>query len=179
MKNYLHLDMVAPTFGFRCRNDWYVVPAEFDPWTGMWIYGEFYNNFVDFVATKTNNANFKLPAKKVVSQSEMNRYLKRRRMHINSFVCDELEEMITGIEKGQTSFAYIPTIRTFAFFKKHSKGVFDAMDYCPFCGARFPERLDEKLTEILQTEYGLQSWKDYKKAPHEFHTDEWWKNRGL
>ena len=53
------------------------------------------------------------------------------------------------------------------------------MDYCPFCGAKLPERLDSKLTEILQKEYGLTSWRDYKKAPKEFHTDEWWKKREL
>jgi hypothetical protein len=53
------------------------------------------------------------------------------------------------------------------------------MDYCPFFGTKFPERLDDELTEILRKEYGLGSWKDYKKAPPEFQTDEWWKNREL
>ena len=100
-------------------------------------------------------------------------------MHITSFVCDGLEYMISGYEKDLTSFAYIPTIRTFAIFRKGKRGKFDALDYCPFCGAKLPERLNEKLTEILRNEYGLQSRRDYKKAPHEFHTDEWWKKRGL
>jgi Zn-finger nucleic acid-binding protein len=58
-------------------------------------------------------------------------------------------------------------------------GGFEAMNYCPFCGAKFPERLDGELSKILQTEYGLESWKEYKKAPKEFKTDEWWKKRGL
>jgi hypothetical protein len=56
---------------------------------------------------------------------------------------------------------------------------FESMNYCPFCGAKFPKRLDEELSKILRSEYGLESWKDYKKAPAEFHSDEWWKKRGL
>jgi hypothetical protein len=32
---------------------------------------------------------------------------------------------------------------------------------------------------LNKKEYGLGSWKDYKKAPPEFQTDEWWKNRRL
>ncbi|GHS92696.1 hypothetical protein AGMMS49949_05130 [Alphaproteobacteria bacterium] len=51
--------------------------------------------------------------------------------------------------------------------------------YCPFCGTKFPDRLDKELTKILREEYGLDSWRDYKKAPKEFHTDAWWKNRKL
>jgi hypothetical protein len=56
---------------------------------------------------------------------------------------------------------------------------FELVNYCDCCGAKLPERLDQTLTEILQKEYGLDSWKDYKKAPEEFHTDAWWKKRGL
>jgi hypothetical protein len=75
---------------------------------------------------------------------------------------------------------YIPNIRTYAILNRVKyKAGFSAINYCPFCGAELPGGLEEELTKILQNEYGLESWKDYKKAPHEFHTDEWWKKRGL
>ena len=84
-----------------------------------------------------------------------------------------------GKKEGMTSIIHIPNIRTYAILNKKEYGGFEPMDYCPFCGAKLPERLDSKLTEILQKEYGLTSWRDYKKAPKEFHTDEWWKKREL
>ena len=103
-----------------------------------------------------------------------------RKEHNSEKVCKDLSNFLKGgNEEGMTSIIHIPNIRTYAILNKKEYGGFEPMDYCPFCGAKLPERLDEKLTEILQKEYGLSSWKDYKKAPHEFHTDEWWKKRGL
>ena len=75
---------------------------------------------------------------------------------------------------------YIPNIRSYVLLNNPVyKSGHEFLDYCPFCGDKFPKRLDEKLTKILQKEYDLTSWEDFKKAPHEFHTDEWWKKRGL
>jgi hypothetical protein len=87
---------------------------------------------------------------------------------------------------------YAPNIRTYGilrernfkdsyWFEEHDilECAFEAINYCDTCGAKLPEKLDQKLTEILQKEYGLDSWKDYKKAPQEFHSDEWWKKRRL
>ena len=94
--------------------------------------------------------------------------------------CNDISRFLKGgEEEGMTPLIHIPNIRTYAILNKKEYGGWTAMDYCPFCGAKFPERLDEKLSEILQNEYGLESWRDYKKAPHEFWTDEWWKKRGL
>ncbi|MDR3223979.1 MAG: hypothetical protein LBT03_00095 [Holosporales bacterium] len=82
---------------------------------------------------------------------------------LNEFEYDEINNRFIGFLTNITE-------------KEHGKRV---LAYCPFCGAKFPERLGDKLTEILQKEYGLGSWKDYKKTPPEFQTDEWWKKRGL
>ena len=90
-----------------------------------------------------------------------------RKQHIND-VCSAILENINLEDGHGCPLAYIPNIRTYAILNKKEYGGWTAMDYCPFCGARFPERLDEKLSEILRSEYGLECWKDYKKAPHEF-----------
>jgi hypothetical protein len=100
--------------------------------------------------------------------------------HLEKDGCDSLLYLLkNGDREGESSIIHIPSIRTYAILNKKECGGFEPMDYCPFCGAKFPDRLDSKLTEILRSEYGLESWKDYKKAPAEFHCDEWWKKRGL
>ncbi|GHT00442.1 hypothetical protein AGMMS50296_8730 [Alphaproteobacteria bacterium] len=102
--------------------------------------------------------------------------------HDHGFCCDTMYELLD--EEGHGSFRlyvkYIPNIKAYVILNKKKKyGGFESMDYCPFCGAKFPNRLDKELTKILREEYGLNSWQDYKKAPKEFHTDAWWKNRNL
>lgn len=94
-------------------------------------------------------------------------------------------------------FVYHPIIRTFGILRKKtfSTKIYDMseeefmemkrhidfypINYCYICGQILPKRLDKQLTTILRKEYGLNSWRDYKKAPPEFQTDEWWKKRGL
>lgn len=55
------------------------------------------------------------------------------------------------------------------------------MDYCMFCGKKFPKSVRHEWYDILEQEYGLENpaEKDKKKVPKEFWTDEWWKQRGL
>ncbi|GHS92690.1 hypothetical protein AGMMS49949_05110 [Alphaproteobacteria bacterium] len=93
----------------------------------------------------------------------------------------------------QYAVIFHPNIRTFGIIEKKkfssveelwdgepkNSAPFQPINYCYHCGAKFPDRLDKELTKILQKEYGLDSWRDYKKAPKEFHTDAWWKKRGL
>ena len=137
----------------------------FDPWTGLEISGTFevYAENLDITKNKW--------------EQEINSEMRK---HIYPNVCTELSWFLKGgNEEGLTPIIHIPNIRVYAILNKKKYGGWTAMDYCPFCGAKFPSRLDEELTRILQDEYSLESWKNYKKAPHEFHTDEWWKKRGL
>ncbi len=60
------------------------------------------------------------------------------------------------------------------------------LKYCPWCGKKLPDSLDEQWEEILENEYGITSknwdaaeWNDETDLPEEFKTDEWWKKRGL
>ena len=173
--DYLCLDFSKPSFGFRSKDGSYLIPADFDPWTGAWIEDSFYNDFFTVIEKRPNLE----ASRKNMDPKMKQEFTKRQEKHSGTSVCDDMNYMVSGYEQDKTSLAYIPTIRAYVFFKKNERGVFEAMDFCPFCGAKLPERLDEKLTEILRKEYELDSWKDYKKAPHEFHTDEWWKKRGL
>lgn len=55
------------------------------------------------------------------------------------------------------------------------------INYCPWCGIKFPGCLNDKWWEILEKEYGIEDPRDSEsnKVPPEFWTDEWWKKRGL
>lgn len=88
---------------------------------------------------------------------------------------------ITPVLEGSINLCYLPNIRSYVVRGNPLGGnkSVECIDYCPFCGASLPGRLDFKLTEILKSEYGLTSWRDFEKAPSEFQTDEWWKKRGL
>lgn len=101
-----------------------------------------------------------------------------RSQHTKYGMCIAMHEQIF-FRKHYTYLSQIPTIRAYILCRKGKRAGFDFLDYCPFCGAKLPPRLDNILTNILKEEYGLTSWKDYKKAPEEFHTDRWWKDRGL
>jgi hypothetical protein len=111
-----------------------------------------------------------------------------RKKHEDYGVCKMLKYFINE----DYPIVYVPNTRTYGILReRHFKDGywvegnkaeycdFEPINYCQSCGAKLPEKLDQKLTEILQKEYGLNSWKDYRKAPPEFQTDEWWKKRGL
>ena len=60
------------------------------------------------------------------------------------------------------------------------------IDFCPFCGAKLPSRLDPD--DCIEEEYGFDYLRysdepEYKELPpdirKEFDTDLWWKKRGL
>ncbi|MDR2666804.1 MAG: hypothetical protein LBB34_01645 [Holosporales bacterium] len=128
----------------------------------------------------------------------------KKKLHSKERYCTSLESRTRYSERGDSSLVEIPNVRVVAILNKvkhggwtgeqirsfHWRSIYQglekwtfkgwtALDFCPFCGASLPERLDKKIIEVLRDEYCLTSWKDYKKAPHEFHTDEWWRKRGL
>ena len=177
-RNYQLLDKHSSgTYGFYSKIGKYLIGARFDPWTGKYLLTSYNGDCVTIESCDTEI--WEQGRQAVNSMIRTTLIESRRDMHKNSEVCDFLYDATCDYDKGMTRLTYIPTIRTFAFFRKDEKGVFDALDYCPFCGAKLPSRLDDKLSEILQNEFGLKSWRDYKKAPHEFHTNEWWIKRGL
>lgn len=184
------------TYGFPVLYNKSCIPMNFDPWSGVWI-SENYKHYIDH---KSCNTIKELKDDHLL----LEKFQINRKLHCNGRYCTELESHTRFGERGDSSIIEIPNSRVVGvlnktkyggwkndkielFFRRNGyqgleKWEFSGwtpMDYCPFCGAKLPERLDGKLTEILQKEYGLASWKDYKKAPKEFHSDEWWRKRGL
>ena len=53
--------------------------------------------------------------------------------------------------------------------------------YCPWCGVKLPSDLGNLWFKVLREEHGIEdpTVYDKDKVPPEFHTDEWWKKRGL
>lgn len=107
------------------------------------------------------------------------------------FCCDGLKQVVEL--KGNKEYSdifYLPQYRAFGVSFKGDIQNFTILEYCPFCGTKFPSNLVEKFEEFLLDDYGP----DYlttagqnisepipakKPLPKEFQTDEWWKKRGL
>jgi len=179
---YNYLDYMNSSVGFFCEQGGYLVTVSFDPITGDKNESGFEMSAVEVCANDFHNK--ERGNKRAIKKIVLERTEKWKTVHKKGKECPRLYDLVIGDDAGTTRASYLPMIRAYVIFKKWSEEIsydqeFDVMVYCPFCGAKLPERLDDKLTEILQKEYGLNSWRDYKKAPTEFHTDEWWKKRGL
>lgn len=115
----------------------------------------------------------------------------RRDEHYNEGICYELEYDVNGDAPivyrdnlrafGILHDAFIPdnsSVEDILVFKNNNR--FVPINYCYYCGDDiYKVLLVHHLDKILREEYGLNSWKDYRKAPEEFHTSEWWQKRGL
>jgi hypothetical protein len=85
---------------------------------------------------------------------------------------------------------YSPSIRAFFILtcpKEHEhKGDIRRpayfIQFCPWCGSKFPKDLADEKADILQKEHthnDAHCAHDDGCFPQEFNTDEWWKKRGL
>lgn len=52
------------------------------------------------------------------------------------------------------------------------------INYCLWCGAKFPDDLSEVWRITLLQDYGIDP-KNYEQVPVNFKTDHWWRERGL
>jgi len=86
----------------------------------------------------------------------------------------------TFIKDPRISIYYSKRFREYSI--ETTSGAYQMVDYCPFCGTKLPSRLRDKLFDILEDQYGIDSPFDNRqttKIPEEFNTDEWWKKRNL
>jgi hypothetical protein len=94
--------------------------------------------------------------------------------------CEALKKRL-DIDDPITPFSYSPSFRTYSVQSVNHLGK-EIIQYCPFCGKKFPEPLNNEWHRILEEDYGVKntfSAVRNKKKLAEFRTDEWWKNRGL
>jgi hypothetical protein len=94
------------------------------------------------------------------------------------FCCNAMREGVEDIG----AIYYSKISRSYAILcPKSQDGTYATIKHCPWCGSRLPTDLDNQWFEVLETEYGLTDpcGDDEDKVPPEFHTDEWWKKRGL
>jgi hypothetical protein len=65
------------------------------------------------------------------------------------------------------------------------KRIYQPIDYCPFCGTKFPKDVRNEYWQTIVEEVGPEYYptdKNYdpqRLPPPEFRTDEWWRKRGL
>jgi hypothetical protein len=80
---------------------------------------------------------------------------------------------------------YKPEIRAYGYYLDREIPVIQFISYCPFCGAKLPEDLDEEYWDTIISEFGPEYYHTHenynpnRSLPQEFQTDEWWKKRGL
>jgi hypothetical protein len=49
--------------------------------------------------------------------------------------------------------------------------------YCPWCSKKMPSSLRSEYGRVLEGQFQIEFWSEVEKAPLEFKTDAWWKNR--
>ncbi len=56
------------------------------------------------------------------------------------------------------------------------------ISFCPYCGTKLPENLEDMWFEILEKRFDIDDPFDseqYKKIPVEYLSDSWWKKLGV
>jgi hypothetical protein len=111
----------------------------------------------------------------------MSEQLKHCCAHMDRYTVNGEEDII--IEYDQTTRSYNFLLQE----RGKYIGVNQSLWYCPWCGSKLPEELNEEWGNALKEQYNLTTrdfwdtkgkW-DETKIPEEFRTDEWWKKRGL
>ncbi|MFK7973735.1 MAG: hypothetical protein AB8B66_02580 [Rickettsiaceae bacterium] len=105
----------------------------------------------------------------------------------HEYCCDYMDHALSNRQGDLVD--YQPDTRSYSirYYRKNKfTGMRKDLWYCPWCGTKLPEDLDEKMEEVLEKEYDLtekdwsrMDWNDDIHLPDEFKTDEWWKKRGL
>ena len=88
-------------------------------------------------------------------------------------------QMRFHIQEKERIIDYDSTWRQYAI--RVNTTVIQLIDYCPWCGVKLPQDLNDVWFELLEDEFGIKdpTNEDKDKVPKEFKTDEWWKKRGL
>ncbi len=94
--------------------------------------------------------------------------------------CNAMQSLL---EDKEVPMRYDPVTRYYAltipkyYSKKNHIHQRVWIEFCPLCGTKLPSTLRDEWIELVKQNF--QITKDLKKLPKEFHTDEWWRKRGL
>ena len=108
----------------------------------------------------------------------MNDYIKKNKeIESEDFCCHNMNYYV----KKNKEIQYDSSIRKFFMIIDDPDGTHQLLFFCPWCGSKLPEVLEEEWGDILEKEYGIKDpcWDEEHLVPKEFKTDEWWKKRGL
>jgi hypothetical protein len=83
--------------------------------------------------------------------------------------CDELRKYV---DVPSSPLVYLSSFREFGLIASPAEPVLQKIDYCPFCGAKFPKSLRDEWFERIW-EMGLDS--NSQDIPDRFRGDEWWR----
>jgi hypothetical protein len=119
----------------------------------------------------------------------MKRYLNLNGdININEHSSDEeycCNEMQKAMINGSFSFGYKKQLAETYLVSREGASNFWGVDFCPFCGKNIHSK-SEIFYKCISDELGISTEDaifDYdtldEHLPPEFHTDEWWKKRGL
>ena len=84
-----------------------------------------------------------------------------------------------NMNDSEVPISYIPKVRQFGIDVLDGGTSFIEIKYCPWCGSKLPNSLRDiwfdSLEELIPDFDGFAD----SRIPNEFHSDEWWKKRGL
>jgi hypothetical protein len=90
------------------------------------------------------------------------------------------EDVFNALNDCKFGLIYNKEYRSHAWLSPQGTGMYHVIDYCPWCGTKFPSSLYDEWDDVVEKEYHMDRAKILvKDAPAEMQTDEWWKKRGL
>jgi hypothetical protein len=90
------------------------------------------------------------------------------------------EDIYTALNDCKFGLKYNKIYRSHSWLNPHGGTMSHCINYCPWCGTKFPSSLYDEWDEVIKKEYNLDPTEILiKDAPIEMQTDEWWKKRGL
>ncbi len=92
--------------------------------------------------------------------------------------CCEIMSFI--LNEKRVAISYCPVFREYHIDLRNDIAV-QRIRHCPWCGMQLSESLRDIFFEITE-KYGIEAISDINEStllPKEFHTDEWWRKRGL
>ncbi len=84
--------------------------------------------------------------------------------------CDHIDHFFL---EGKVAVVYIASYRKYAIQVNRQK--FEKIDYCPWCGIKLPESLQNQYFEELKKLGIYDPVKEIEKIPDEFKDDTWWR----